>query len=129
MEIEFSLSSPPNRLLLTVCQGSRQPAGPGGQASVPVGLFLKALACAGVECGPGLWPWQASLISSGLRGYHQSQGWAKPLTQLRVCPQVGPIGKFWGIGPNWTCKVANHLTTVSCRGEMEIMPVYQSPSA
>lgn len=120
MEIEFPLSSPPNRLLLTVCQGSRQPAGPGGQAVVPVGLLLKALACAGVECRPDHRPWQASLIYSGLRGYHQSQGWAKPPTLLRVCPQVGPMGKFWGTGPNWTYKVANQLITV--------MPVYQSPS-
>ena len=53
MEIEFSLSFPPSHLLLTVCQGSRQPAGPGGQASVLIRLFLKALACADLECIPG----------------------------------------------------------------------------
>lgn len=100
MEIKFSLSSPPNRLLLTVCQGSRQPAGPGGRALVPVGLFLKTLACAGVECSPGLWSWQESLIDSGLPAYHQSQGWARPPTQLCVCVSTsGAYGEILGERP------------------------------
>lgn len=97
MEIEFSLSFPPSRLLLTVCQGSRRPAGLGGQASAPVRLFLKASACAGVECVPD------ALAPAGIshqrwpRRYCQAQRWARIRSQPTVCPRVA--GQRWGLPP------------------------------
>lgn len=117
MEIEISLSLPPSRLLLTVYQGSRQPAGSGGQASVPAGLFLKALACAGVECIPG---------ALGLAGISHQQ-WPRSLwpalwvdqatfpaksVSIRGWPQVGLLGDAGGLAT----QCVQRLITVPRRG-------------
>lgn len=97
MEIEFSLSFPPSRLLLTVCQGSGQPAGHRGQGSVPVRLVLKALAWAGGDCIPGALASQDSPISGGLRGTSGPDD--GPGHRSHQEPVVA--GQRWGLPGGW----------------------------
>lgn len=101
MEIEISLSFPSSHLFLTVCQGSGQPAGSGGQASVPVGLFLETLVYAGVECIPAAlgpegishWWWPRRLLPVPLVG--QATIPAKSMS-THGWPQVGLLGDAGG---------------------------------
>lgn len=101
MEIEISLSSPPSHLFLTVCQGSGQPAGSRGQASVPVGLFLKTLARAEVEripaalgpAGISHWRWPRRLLPVPSVG--QATIPAKSMS-THGWPQVGLLGNAGG---------------------------------